>query len=438
MTTVLILLVAVILLTGFAVIAGIGGSFPKADAMCSSFVLGLGILPAVLFLVSLAGFRITALPVLLLGGGAAVLAAVRFRAVTFEPMPRRMNVAAVSGMLVIFFVVGLVAFLSLTWGFESVDGFNIWGLKGKILFLQPLKHNAFFVDPTRSSSHTNYPLGYSLLVSAVYAMLGGVRENAGKLVCVLTYSGFLMMVWVSSRSFLSDGKHWLFTAMVATTPLVIAQGMIGLADVALAMFIMGALYFGWRAIRDSSARDVILAAVMAGSAALTKNEGLAFAAILPVAGCCCRRNRKSLAGLGIYFGILAAFLLPFLLWRSGIPNYNEDYASQLRLGTILGNASRIPIIAFRMFRELWDPRTFGMFWFLFAGTVILQLRRPQLSKVLFPLAVLLLMAGLYFLIYIITPHDLEWHFYTSMQRLLLHLMPAAILIESILWSGSEG
>jgi putative copper export protein len=42
--------------------------------------------------------------------------------------------------------------------------------------------------------------------------------------------------------------------------------------------------------------------------------------------------------------------------------------------------------------------------------------------------VLLLMLSGYFMVYIITPHDLNWHLNTSLERLFLQLLPSVIFI----------
>jgi hypothetical protein len=41
---------------------------------------------------------------------------------------------------------------------------------------------------------------------------------------------------------------------------------------------------------------------------------------------------------------------------------------------------------------------------------------------------LALMAAGYAFIYLITPHDLEWHMRTSLSRLILHLWPSALFV----------
>jgi hypothetical protein len=43
------------------------------------------------------------------------------------------------------------------------------------------------------------------------------------------------------------------------------------------------------------------------------------------------------------------------------------------------------------------------------------------------IAILLQLAG-YFLIYVLTPHDLQWHLRTSLYRLMIHVFPAALFL----------
>jgi hypothetical protein len=42
--------------------------------------------------------------------------------------------------------------------------------------------------------------------------------------------------------------------------------------------------------------------------------------------------------------------------------------------------------------------------------------------------VILFQLAAYFAIYLVTPHDLEWHLKTSFNRLILHILPLALLL----------
>jgi hypothetical protein len=64
------------------------------------------------------------------------------------------------------------------------------------------------------------------------------------------------------------------------------------------------------------------------------------------------------------------------------------------------------------------------FYFLLLGASVEDLR---LDTAIVSLLVLALMLAGYFLIYIITPHDLAWHVESSLSRLLLQLWPLFVL-----------
>jgi hypothetical protein len=94
---------------------------------------------------------------------------------------------------------------------------------------------------------------------------------------------------------------------------------------------------------------------------------------------------------------------------------------------------------------LWMTPKFGAWpWFsmpvvLFFYLLVFGVRadlEPK-SELVFPLTVLATMAAGYYLIYIITPYDLEWHLQTSLNRLLMHLWPSALFVYFMIVRAPE-
>ena len=69
---------------------------------------------------------------------------------------------------------------------------------------------------------------------------------------------------------------------------------------------------------------------------------------------------------------------------------------------------------------------FPVLLFAFAFTVLLQPR----SYITHPAFIIICLTFLAYLsIYVITPHDLQWHLITSLERLLHQLYPAFLLLS---------
>lgn len=74
-----------------------------------------------------------------------------------------------------------------------------------------------------------------------------------------------------------------------------------------------------------------------------------------------------------------------------------------------------------------------------ACLLFLGLSYPEQYKISIYISsiVLLLMLMGYFMVYIISPHDLVWHLNTSLERLFLQLLPSAIFIFFVLLTTPE-
>ena len=137
------------------------------------------------------------------------------------------------------------------------------------------------------------------------------------------------------------------------------------------------------------------------------------------------RFRQSRGPLLVGFGLALAIALPWHFFRliHGIPA--EPFAVQG-----WWQLERTPVILMAMGREM---AAFGQWGALWAVALAIALGWPWLAPrtrdSLGGFFATLLFAGLaaYVGIYVITPRDLAWHLATSLDRLLLHLLPAAVL-----------
>ena len=207
------------------------------------------------------------------------------------------------------------------------------------------------------------------------------------------------------------------------------------ADVPLAFFILATVLL--LALDDASEQSsrglLLLAGLSAGLAAWTKNEGLLFLVVVAAARCLVawRRNRgrRALGQLALLLAGAAPALGVVILFKLSLATNNDLVNGQSWQASLprLADASRYGLIVTSLVLNLVAlvkayVLVLPLCFFLLGRAP----RRPRL--VLSGIAgVLLAMLVGYFFIYVTTPHDLAWHLRTSMDRLLLHLWPAAIL-----------
>jgi hypothetical protein len=134
-------------------------------------------------------------------------------------------------------------------------------------------------------------------------------------------------------------------------------------------------------------------------------------------------------------GGLFPFLVIVVYFKIAIAPPNDLMSGQNFQQTVskLTNFSRYTLIGKAFIRQIVEPYSlvystplilFGIYG-LFLGLNTKQLKKPGLITSIF---IVSLMFGGYFFIYIITPHDLNWHLATSLSRLFLQLWPSSIFL----------
>jgi hypothetical protein len=179
---------------------------------------------------------------------------------------------------------------------------------------------------------------------------------------------------------------------------------------------------------------LVLTAVLSALMAWTKNEGLALAAINVVVIAITGQNRrKSLAAAALLAAIVTAVYLPWIFYTWGLPRTDEDYAGRLRLHQIIANAGKIWPALMGIGAELFDITHWGLLW-----EILIVLAAVQWKKFRNPaVATIGLLVVLHLLVYIppmvVSNWKLEELLYTTSERLMLHVAPAAGILIGVLW-----
>jgi hypothetical protein len=210
--------------------------------------LGAGTLGWLLFWFSLLGFAPSRPLLAVIGFStlAGLLLLARFRrlaSLNLASVWTKNDVWCLVPVLMILTAAGLLAAASLSVPLVDWDSFAIWGFKAKVLSHAALRPTpAYFHDLTLSYSHLDYPLLLPFLTAGVYAAMGAVDDQTGKLVSVFLDVLIVPLVYLGLRWKLSRLPALCLCAVLVWLPPFLRLGGTGCADVPLAMFYAGGIF----------------------------------------------------------------------------------------------------------------------------------------------------------------------------------------------------
>ena len=320
---------------------------------------------------------------------------------------------------------------------SAMDAMGFWGYSAKAIFFDGTVRTPAVVEPLRGHPHPRYPLLVPLAQDWVHFLRGRYDDSAVKLVFVGFYVALVGVVFGAARQRWGRTAGMVAAFLVATIPVLRADGFgaaFALADIPLAFFIAAALLSWLRWMDEGQMGDLVLAFVFAALGAWTKNEGLAaltLLTVLVVAEAVSHRRR-----VGPVVGAVAvgwALVVPWLLFQGGLAAVDENYPAHVRLSIFIANAGRLPAIGWAWLRELVDASRWSILWLLAAVAGVWAVRsyesydrrlRPACWVGAFALGQVLV----YTVVYVVAPGDIAELLELTATRLLLHVMPAAVLL----------
>gem|GEM_PF-2421029 len=367
------------------------------------------------------------------------------------------------------------AILTLATRGVSWDGWTIWQLKARAFYYD--RGMGVLSDQTLDASHPEYPLLVPLHTWWFMCHVGSAGEKVVQATGMLFYADLVLLAYGLAVMAVGVRRVPLWVppaaaATVASLPLAVFHSVSGYADVPLAALLLavGGVATAITANgRCYGTRQWIGVGLLAGGAALCKNEGapvlglllvcLAAVAVRAVwAGLACRvrphrappdatlgQTTAKFATAALVALVLAA---PWVALRSrlglrddlvsgGRYPVAELLAADRRPQPPAGSPRRLTMIgrglATRLLRVGPGPSSWGLYWLLPVGAWVVSLPRrrarpPRRGGAGRPIWVLfVLQAAAYATVYVLTPHPLGWHISTSLDRLLLHLAPLALL-----------
>jgi dolichyl-phosphate-mannose-protein mannosyltransferase len=318
------------------------------------------------------------------------------------------------------------------------DAFAIWGLKAKVLAGESLRSGPqYFHDPSMSYSHLDYPLLVPFLVAGVYGIIGHIDDQVGKILFPFLYISLGLLMYSGLRWINSRKQAALLTALLMGVPVLIRWAGSGTADLVLTIYYAGSIHFTVKWLQEEKAPDLMLAILFSVFCSFTKNEGMALGLtnililFLFTFG---RINRRQVTGLVIFVVGLIFLLLPWIIWMKGVPRTHEDYLSRISYSIFVENIHRLEIIIPAFFNKFFQWNKWGGLSILLIVMAVIGWRAFRKRYVIAMWLLLGMHIGLYILIYLISPWNINEILFVSLDRLILHTTPAIIFLIGYHWA----
>lgn len=341
-----------------------------------------------------------------------------------------------AGALIVF---GL---LTLRFPHGQWDAWMIWNLRARSVFRGGADWQQAF-SPLLAWSHPDYPLLWPMSVARGWALVG--REAAlVPALLALTFSLATVGLLTSSIAALRGRMQGFLAGLVLLgTPFFLGQTASQYADIPVGFFFLAtlALFCLYDQTETGSSGVLLLAGLMAGFAAWTKNEGLLFLVAVTVTrlvvlawSTAWRTRLKTI--LPFAFGLLPVCLLLAWFKLRLAPGSELLLSASQTPGAKLMDVSRYLTVAggflrhFAGFAEWPAAPVFVPLFLLLGYPFFLGIKVPSQEQLGVFTAVItlgLMLAG-YFFIYVVSPYELAWHLKGSLSRLWLQLWPSLLFV----------
>lgn len=294
------------------------------------------------------------------------------------------------------------------------DAWAIWNLHARYV-AEPVYWKNMFQN--LEYAHPDYPLALPATIAFFCRLAGGFYLLIPYTIHVLVMLSVPVLIYTEMR------RKSLLVASLAlllfvTNDMYIIQGVSQMADTLLAFFFLAA-FVCFDYARENR-QMIILSSAFLGLCMWTKNEGIMLAMVFVLFNV---RNflfewRRVLYGIGLPLTALLIFKIGYAPANDLLARRSADTFNHI---TEWGRYQQI----YRSWIATINEHYKTLKYLVVLYVLYCVLRRKMPDRRL--LIILVCLAG-YFMIYIFSHQDLEWHLFTSAHRLLHQLMPAVIYV----------
>jgi hypothetical protein len=352
---------------------------------------------------------------------------VDFEFLSFTPIQILLGLAAIFvGAVALYFLVTYARIAP----HGDYDAQAIWNLRARFIYRSGDAWQNAFSPLINRDFHMDYPLLVPLSVVGGWNTLGSEVLRVPSMLSLLFFFGIAGVAFSFIAGLRSNTQATIATIILLATPSLLLFSTFQTADIPLTYFFLASAGLLVLAGRENNRGLFFLSGMMAGLSAWTKNEGIPFAILLM--SCTVLVFGISNAKTNL-FSLLAGMVLPLLiviLFKVKISVSNDLFTNN-GLAEILPKLSE-PTRYLQIFTHLLSELVHLGNWpisiiaVLLIYAFVMGIKRLNHANEKALWIIPLTQFAVYMLIYVITPHDLEWHLNYSMSRLLIHLFPMAL------------
>ena len=311
------------------------------------------------------------------------------------------------------------------YGFE--DAWSMWNLTARFIYREN-SSNVLLNSQFYNRFHPDYPVELSLSVAWGWLVLKSETPRLPIAIALLATFTPAVLVWSALRK-------WRGTIVATLGTLVLLMSInlpssIGqYADALIALHLLSAVALFYEYIRTSQMGLLFLAGLLAGFSAWVKNEGILFVGVFSLI--CLLATWKQVLnwralkwfviGIAPPLLVLLAFKLT-VTWQSDLLSGTNSSTAQIL------DLSRWQIVGQNFITHIikYGNWPLSMVIMLLVYAMLMGISRAETRHQIWLFLIIAGQFAGYFSIYLITPHDLELHIKTSVDRLISHLYPLAI------------
>lgn len=329
------------------------------------------------------------------------------------------------------------------------DAIALWGLKAKVFYHLNKVDLSMVKIP---GANNDYPPLYPLIIDVLFVLRGGINNY---LVQVVNFLFYINAIWAIAEFF--NGKLnkegriifcTIFAGCLNFFPVLFFPSQMGYADFTLGVGMMMALIVLYKAITLKRSKYFVLAIAMAALCSVIKNEGQLFLLTTLIIGIVYNwrllmtyLQRKQWSKLFLMLALVFLILTPAIGWKAyiSINNYRTVLTTQ-------GTTSSISVheVMYKMRRTIHWYVQFGVQQtgnFIVVGALgviiigsLITIKRSSVVLVL-SLPILVQVTLSLFVYLVLTPIEINGLLISTLERLIIQLTPAIILLFGLFWYG---
>ncbi len=313
----------------------------------------------------------------------------------------------------------------------SWDGFRIWNIKSEFLFQNSELWRNVFKLP-HFMMHNDYPLFLPATNARLWKYAGVDSTGINAFLGLFFTLGIIYLLYFAIKKYKNAKLALIVTSVFALITTFIVNGAAQCADIPMAFMALCSVVAGFLYFERKENVFLVLGILFAGLTAWTKNEGmmylLAYSGALGLMLLWIKEYKK--------FLVAAASLLPFVVLL-GVFKLTAKAPNDLFMGVVL----------LKTYKNFFD---ISLYWYIFKYIIkvifmdfymlfpllLLAIRgfkiedKNKLQFIFLSIIVFTMCIG-YFVVYLISPHDLQWLLENSLSRIILQILPIIVLLYTL-------